>query len=142
PLSTANYPTALEERLEGARDKNLSPEQLIFGAMGAPSIAAARGELPEFRQAWLKSGVTGGNRQVGLDPATTLHFYGITQAQYCLVRGIDDGSISPRDARLAGMIITGALNAIGHWYRPDGSLAPETIAQEFAVRLTEGIAAP
>jgi AcrR family transcriptional regulator len=59
----------------------------------------------------------------------------------CLTQGIADGSISPRDAKLAGMIVAGALNAIGLWYRPEGEASPEEIADEFAARLTEGMAA-
>jgi AcrR family transcriptional regulator len=58
----------------------------------------------------------------------------------CLTRGIADGSISPRNPKLAGMIITGALNAIGLWYRPDGDISADDIADEFARRLTEGMA--
>lgn len=60
----------------------------------------------------------------------------------CLVAGIADGSISLRDTRLAGMIITGAINSVGHWYRSDGGQSADKIADEFAVRLTEGMASP
>lgn len=55
-------------------------------------------------------------------------------------RGIADGSIVPCDPKLATLTITGALNWIGHWYRPDGELSAATIADEFAVRLTQGLA--
>lgn len=54
--------------------------------------------------------------------------------------GIADGSISPRDIKLTGMIIIGALNAIGQWYRPGGKNTADEIADEFALRLTEGMA--
>jgi hypothetical protein len=33
------------------------------------------------------------------------------------------------------------LNWIGHWYQPSGALSAESIAAEFAIRLTEGLAA-
>jgi AcrR family transcriptional regulator len=56
-------------------------------------------------------------------------------------RGIDDGSIVSCDPRLAAFMIGGALNGIADWYRPDGALTVETIADDFALRLTEGIAA-
>ena len=38
-------------------------------------------------------------------------------------------------------MIGGALNGIADWYRADGELSVETIADEFALRLTEGLAA-
>jgi AcrR family transcriptional regulator len=56
-------------------------------------------------------------------------------------RGIEDGSILPCDAKLAAFVIGGALNGIADWYRPDGALSVATIANEFSLRLTEGLAA-
>ncbi len=56
-----------------------------------------------------------------------------------ITEGIADGSIKPCDAKLSAFAIAGSLNWIGHWYRPDGPLPPGTIAEEFAVRLTEGL---
>lgn len=54
--------------------------------------------------------------------------------------GIADGSIKPCDAKLAAFAIAGSLNWIGHWYRHDGALSPQAVADEFTVRLTEGLA--
>jgi AcrR family transcriptional regulator len=56
-------------------------------------------------------------------------------------QGIVDGSILPCDAKLAAFMIGGALNGIADWYHPEGALLVETIANEFALRLTEGLAA-
>lgn len=56
-------------------------------------------------------------------------------------RGIEDGSVLPCDPKLAAFAIGGALNGIADWYRPDGALTVETIADEFALQLTEGYAA-
>ena len=36
--------------------------------------------------------------------------------------------------------LLGALNWIGHWYKPDGELSPDQIAGDFAARLTDGLA--
>jgi AcrR family transcriptional regulator len=58
-----------------------------------------------------------------------------------IAEGVADGSIRPRDAKLATLVITGSLNWIGQWYRPDGELSPAAIADEFALRLTEGFSA-
>jgi AcrR family transcriptional regulator len=55
--------------------------------------------------------------------------------------GVSDGSILPCDPKLSAFAIAGSLNWIGHWYRPDGKLSAEAIAEEFAIRLTDGLAA-
>ncbi|MCD0416072.1 TetR/AcrR family transcriptional regulator [Rubrivivax sp. JA1024] len=53
--------------------------------------------------------------------------------------GVADGSIKPCDPKLTAFAIAGSLNWIGHWYQRDGALSPDAIADEFAVRLTEGL---
>jgi AcrR family transcriptional regulator len=58
-----------------------------------------------------------------------------------IAQGVADGSIAPRDPKLATLVITGSLNWIGQWYRSDGEFPPAAIADEFALRLTEGLAA-
>ncbi len=55
-------------------------------------------------------------------------------------RGVEDGSVRPCNPKLAAFVIAGALNGIADWYRPGGDLPVETIADEFALRLTEGLA--
>jgi AcrR family transcriptional regulator len=55
-------------------------------------------------------------------------------------RGIEDGSILPCDVKLAAFAVAGALNGLADWYRPDGALSAEAIADEFARRLTDGYA--
>jgi AcrR family transcriptional regulator len=59
-----------------------------------------------------------------------------------IAEGIADGSIRPCNIQLTTFAILGALNWIGHWYRDDGSATPDNIADEFAARLTEGLASP
>ncbi|QDF41503.1 TetR/AcrR family transcriptional regulator [Bradyrhizobium symbiodeficiens] len=58
-----------------------------------------------------------------------------------IAAGMADGSINACDPKLAAFAIAGSLNWIGHWYRRDGGLSPTAIADEFTVRLTEGLAA-
>ncbi len=58
-----------------------------------------------------------------------------------IAEGIADGSIKPCDPKLTAFAIAGSLNWIGHWFQPGGERSAEEIADEFAVRLTEGIAA-
>ena len=55
--------------------------------------------------------------------------------------GIVDGSIRPCDVKLSAFAIAGSLNWIGHWFQPGGAMSAEEIAAEFAIRLTEGLAA-
>lgn len=58
-----------------------------------------------------------------------------------IAAGIADGSVKRCDPKLAAFAIAGSLNWIGHWYRRDGGLSPSAIADEFTIRLTEGLAA-
>jgi AcrR family transcriptional regulator len=53
--------------------------------------------------------------------------------------GIDDGSITPCDPKLAAFSIAGALNWICKWYEPQGPLSAEEIASQFARTLTQGL---
>ncbi len=59
-----------------------------------------------------------------------------------IAAGMDDGSIRTCNPKLAAFAIIGALNGIADWYRQEGELTVEAIADEFALRLTEGLAAP
>src|SRR5215471_5083296 len=54
--------------------------------------------------------------------------------------GLEDGSITPCDAKIAAFSIAGSLNWICHWYEPEGALPPEEIACQFARTLTRGLA--
>lgn len=54
--------------------------------------------------------------------------------------GIDDGSISPCDVRITTFAIAGAINWIGHWYRPDGALSADELGHAYAEQLTSGLA--
>ena len=55
--------------------------------------------------------------------------------------GIADGTIAKCDPKLSAFAIAGSLNWIGHWYQPGGRLSAEAVADEFALRLTEGLVA-
>ncbi len=55
--------------------------------------------------------------------------------------GIDDGSITACDPKIAAFSIAGALNWICHWYEPEGALSAEEIATQFVRTLTQGLAA-
>ncbi len=57
-------------------------------------------------------------------------------------RGIEDGSLRPGDARIITFTLTGALNWIGRWYEPGGSMSPEHIASALVATLLQGLEAP
>jgi AcrR family transcriptional regulator len=57
-----------------------------------------------------------------------------------IAEGIADGTIKPCDPKLSAFAIAGSLNWIGHWFQPGGPMTAEAIAEEFAIRLTAGIA--
>lgn len=57
-------------------------------------------------------------------------------------QGIAEGSIRPCDPKIAAFTIGGALSWIGRWYRPDGPLLPEDIAQQCIALLTQGLCNP
>lgn len=60
-----------------------------------------------------------------------------------LVRqGIAEGSLVDCDPKLAAFTLAGALSWIGRWYRPDGPLAPEQIAEQCIGLLTQGLCKP
>src|SRR6202795_2030126 len=56
-----------------------------------------------------------------------------------ITEGIADGSIKPCDAKLAAFAIAGSLNWIGHWSQPGRAVSADAIADEFSIRLTEGL---
>jgi AcrR family transcriptional regulator len=57
-----------------------------------------------------------------------------------ITEGVADGSVAPCDTKLAAFAIGGALNWIGHWYKP-GSRTPDEIAEQFVHLLTSGMRA-
>jgi AcrR family transcriptional regulator len=54
--------------------------------------------------------------------------------------GIADGSIAPCNSRLAAFTIAGALNWVGHWYKPGGSWTARAAAEQVVALLVSGIA--
>jgi AcrR family transcriptional regulator len=64
-------------------------------------------------------------------------------AAFCelIVEGIADGSIRPCEPKLTTLLMLSALNGINDWYRPDGELSIEAIAEECMLWLTQGVTA-
>jgi AcrR family transcriptional regulator len=59
-----------------------------------------------------------------------------------LAAGVADGSFRPIDVRLAGFMILSTCNWFTQWYRPDGPLSVEELAETLADLLLDGLRAP
>lgn len=55
-------------------------------------------------------------------------------------QGIAEGSLTPCDPKMAAFTLAGALSWIGRWYRPDGPLRAEEIADQCIAVLMRGLA--
>jgi hypothetical protein len=54
-------------------------------------------------------------------------------------QGIAEGDLAPCDAKIAAFTVAGALSWIARWYRPDGPLPPNDIAEQCISILVEGL---
>lgn len=54
-------------------------------------------------------------------------------------RGIEAGEIVPCDAKVAAFMLAGALSWIARWYRPDGPLTPQQIADQHIALIMSGL---
>jgi AcrR family transcriptional regulator len=52
---------------------------------------------------------------------------------------VEEGSILPCDPKMAAFMVAGALSWVGRWYRPDGELSPEQIAEQGVALLLNGL---
>ncbi|GHC81563.1 TetR family transcriptional regulator [Pseudorhodoferax aquiterrae] len=59
-----------------------------------------------------------------------------------VTEGMAEGSLQPCDPKLAAFMLAGALSWIGRWYRPDGAMTPEQIADQGIALLLGGVLAP
>jgi AcrR family transcriptional regulator len=57
-----------------------------------------------------------------------------------LRRGAKDKSLAPCDPKMTAMFLFGSLNWIPYWYRPDGELNVEQLAQKVTQSLLAGLA--
>lgn len=53
--------------------------------------------------------------------------------------GVAEGSLAPCDPKMAAFMLAGALSWIGRWYRPDGDLTPDQIADQCIELLLNGV---
>jgi AcrR family transcriptional regulator len=56
--------------------------------------------------------------------------------------GAAAGELAAADPRLAAVYLLSAMNGMAHWYRPDGRLGPDTLAEQYADLFLEGLRPP
>jgi TetR/AcrR family transcriptional regulator, cholesterol catabolism regulator len=49
-----------------------------------------------------------------------------------VAEGVAAGELAAADPRLAAIFVLSAMNAMAHWYRPDGPLDPAELAEHYA----------
>lgn len=54
-------------------------------------------------------------------------------------QGVEEGSMTTCDPKIAAFTLVGALSWIGRWYRPDGPLKPQDIARQCIALLANGL---
>ena len=54
-------------------------------------------------------------------------------------RGIADGSIAPCDSQIATFTMFGSANWVAHWYKPEGDLTSEQIADRMTGQFVSGL---
>ena len=59
-----------------------------------------------------------------------------------LEQGMQDGSIKPCDAKITAFSIFGAMHWLARWYRPDGALNVQQIAERVFAIFESGLKAP
>ena len=58
-----------------------------------------------------------------------------------VAEGVAAGELATPDPRLAAVFILSAMNAVAHWYRPDGALGPDALAGHYADLFLSGLQA-
>ena len=58
-----------------------------------------------------------------------------------VAEGVAAGELETADPRLAAVFILSAMNAMAHWYRPDGPLGPDALAGHYADLFLHGLQA-
>jgi AcrR family transcriptional regulator len=56
-----------------------------------------------------------------------------------VAQGVTAGEFRTPDPRLAAVFVLSAMNAIAHWYRPDGPLGPDALAEHYADLFLDGV---
>jgi TetR/AcrR family transcriptional regulator, cholesterol catabolism regulator len=58
-----------------------------------------------------------------------------------VAEGVAAGELAAPDPRLSAVFILSAMNAMAYWYRPDGPLGPDALAEHYADLFLGGLQA-
>ncbi|NHM31310.1 dipeptidase [Neobacillus terrae] len=118
PMSPLNFTDEVTEELKRRCEKYINdPNDYVFRIMNEAANMAAQGYLPEFRDLWLQSGITAGNRQItgGKDSRgmeDSIQWLAAAQQQFdsfdWLVKATKGEHIrhAKREGKVAGMVTT------------------------------------
>lgn len=62
-----------------------------------------------------------------------------TAVRGMVAEGVRDGSIAPCDPKLAAFYLFGSMHWVTSWYKPEGALSPEEIAQQLFALFSNGV---
>ncbi|WP_150266610.1 dipeptidase [Paenibacillus tepidiphilus] len=122
PLSPRAIPVEVSDRLRTLCEP-YKEEPLVYSGMPAKLLVrmAARGELPQYREEWYKSGITAGNRELHLDDRETMiSSMSEVQLQFdsadWLVKALkaEDIRSAKRNGQKAGIITAQETDGIGN----------------------------
>lgn len=121
PLSPSAIPTEVSQLIREFSEP-YKDQPMVYSSMPAKWIIkmSTSGEIPEYKEEWLKSGITAGNRELHLnDMETLLTSMGEVQLQFdsadWLVKALtaEDIRNAKRDGRVAGIVTAQETDALG-----------------------------
>src|SRR5437868_12342376 len=59
--------------------------------------------------------------------------------RHVIEEGIGAGEFAPTDPKMAAMLVLSAVNWMPQWYKPEGPLSPEEIADRFSELILKGL---
>ena|SRR5258708_406169 len=126
----------LVSRMEAiAGDSSLGPTERLRRAIHAhvTNVAEHLDELTVYLSEWrqLRTESLRNNREQRERYAAQYH--SILQA------GVDTGEFRPMDTRIVMLGVIGMCNYLFRWYRPDGRLTPDQIADELTEMVMHGV---
>lgn len=121
PLSPYAISDEIAERMKKDCEKYKNdPSRYIFKTMELGMEYASNGELPEFKECWYESGITAGNRQLGMDTLEdALISIGTAEMQFrnfdWLIKATTSEDIrrAKKEGKKAGLITCQDSKAIG-----------------------------
>lgn len=122
PLSPQAIPAEVSDKIR-VQCEPYRDEPLRYSAMPAKllTLLAAKGELPEYREEWYKSGITAGNRQLDLsDKESIIASMGEVQLQFDAFPWLDkaltaeDIRSAKREGRKAGIVSAQETEGLGN----------------------------